>query len=86
MKRYDTDGSGLLSLSEFRAALANLNFRNNDADALFKAYDADGNGQLCYSEFSNLLLGRQVPRVKPTFQGHNQWYNPTKKKSNSILH
>ena len=26
MKRYDTDGSGFLSLSEFRAALANLNF------------------------------------------------------------
>ncbi len=84
MKRYDTDGSGFLSLSEFRAALANLNYRNSDADALFKAYDADNNGQLGYSEFSNLLLGRQVPRIKPTFQGHNQWYNPTKKTSKSI--
>ena len=37
MKRYDTDGSGALSFQEFRAALSQLNFRNRDADMLFRA-------------------------------------------------
>ena len=74
MKRYDTDGSGALSFDEFRAALSQLNFRNRDADMLFRAYDADGNGQLNYVEFSTLLLGRKAPRAKISFQGHNQWY------------
>eukprot|EP00505_MAST-04D_sp_SCG-Rhode-Island_P001978 Stramenopile-MAST_4_protein_1978 len=75
MKRYDSDNSGMLSLQEFRGALSNLNFRNEDADVLFYSYDADGNGFLQYDEFATLLLGREVPRVKPTFQGHNQWYS-----------
>jgi hypothetical protein len=49
--RFDADGSGGLSLEEFRAWLADSAQDTSQAQARFKALDADGDGELSSAEF-----------------------------------
>jgi len=51
-KRFDMNGNGTLSRTEFRAALMAMHFPIQDADMMFDAYDIDSNEQLSYNEFT----------------------------------
>lgn len=52
---FDVDGSGTLTLEEFKAVLTrpggNSAFGESEAEALLKRFDKDGNGVLQYNEF-----------------------------------
>jgi calmodulin len=54
-KAFDRDGSGYLSLDEFRHILTNLGdkFTNEEVNEIFKEADLDGDGKLEYVEFVN---------------------------------
>lgn len=50
-QQYDTDGSGHLSFSEFKAAMFEAGYSDDDAHELFDAIDLDGTGFIRYTEF-----------------------------------
>ncbi|KOO32236.1 protein nlrc3 [Chrysochromulina tobinii] len=73
-REWDTDGSGEISLDEFRQALTMLGingFRDvqeADVDALFQLWDADGSGEIDFDELAIAIKAaikaeKQVRRV-----------------------
>jgi len=73
-REWDTDGSGEISLDEFRQALTMLGingFRDvqeADVDALFQLWDADGSGEIDFEELAIAIKAaikaeKQVRRV-----------------------
>eukprot|EP00946_MAST-07B_sp_MAST-7B-sp1_P002190 g2190.t1 len=70
-KRFDMNGNGTLSRTEFRAALMAMHFPIEDADMIFDAYDIDKNEQLSYKEFTSVLLKRKPLRTKRGYLGTN---------------
>ena len=55
----DDDGSGALSLSEFRKGVRDFQVEidEKDIDGLFKAFDTDGCGTIRYDEFVRVVVG-----------------------------
>ncbi len=58
-KNMDDDGSGQLSLSEFKKGCKEygIDMKENDLRLLFNSFDRDGNGQLSYHEFLVAIRG-----------------------------
>jgi len=49
---YDTANDGVISLSEFKAAMnSSSSYTDNDVENIFKTMDADNNGKIYYTEF-----------------------------------
>jgi hypothetical protein len=57
-RRFDTDKDGVLTLSEFKAALAKYGFRLSDGEVLIimKHCDTRQDGQVSYNEFCDFIL------------------------------
>merc|ERR1719247_294715 len=57
-RRFDTDKDGVLTLSEFKAALAKYGFRLSDQETLIimKHCDTRKDGQVSYNEFCDFIL------------------------------
>jgi Ca2+-binding EF-hand superfamily protein len=55
----DDDGSGALSLAEFKKAMneANLDLQGKDLQQLFQYFDRDGSGEIEYDEFLRGVVG-----------------------------
>lgn len=60
---YDADGSGKMSLKEFKEALVLVGMRlsNEEAKSFFEQADIDGDGQISYQEFEAAII-RDVNR------------------------
>ncbi|CAF0724390.1 unnamed protein product [Didymodactylos carnosus] len=54
---FDTDGSGAISIKEFKQALWALDIQANDQEVqhMFKAIDADKNGEIEFEEFVEIV-------------------------------
>lgn len=61
---FDTDGDGLISTEELRAAISSLEhnlmnlremFQDKKLDEMIKDADADGDGKVSYEEFVRLM-------------------------------
>jgi Ca2+-binding EF-hand superfamily protein len=61
-KTYDKDGSGYLSIDEFRDVVIGLGFNLTEQEiiTLVRRYDLDGNGQISYEEFCIMITGRRM--------------------------
>lgn len=57
-RRFDTDHDGVLTHSEFKAAIAKHGFRLSDDEVtiLFKHFDQRKDGQISYNEFCDAIL------------------------------
>ncbi|MFE7134435.1 EF-hand domain-containing protein [Streptomyces sp. NPDC057638] len=57
-ERYDVDGDGLITASEYKSVMAQLgdfNVTETVAEAIIKAKDANGDGKLTFEEFLGSL-------------------------------
>lgn len=56
---FDTDGSGSISVEEFRIALSSLgkNFMDSEAESVIAEIDMDENGTIDFEEFCNFMAG-----------------------------
>jgi len=60
-KFFDVNGSGSLSIDEFRKAIERIGIQiptQQDVQALFDLYDKDGSGAINYAEFGEAIYGR----------------------------
>ena len=50
-QQYDKDGSGHLNFDDFKAAMEDVGFSDDDYRTIFDAIDMDGSGFIRYTEF-----------------------------------
>ena len=65
-RRFDTDNSGTIDMSEWTTALCKLFRKANKADVenLFREFDEDGGGTIDYEEFAYTLKAAAAPQKK----------------------
>jgi len=57
--KYDSDKDGIISLTEFKTALADSNFSEEDIDTIFQKLDVNNYGGINYTEFLAATLETQ---------------------------
>mmetsp|Transcript_111753 Transcript_111753/g.219073 ORF Transcript_111753/g.219073 Transcript_111753/m.219073 type:complete len:264 (-) Transcript_111753:60-851(-) len=77
-RRFDGNHDGVLTISEFRAALEKFGFSNLPDDfvtTLLRHFDTRQDGQVSYNEFCDTLLDEDFPvgmlKTKPPVQPHH---------------
>jgi len=80
-RRFDTDHDGVLTLAEFKAAIAKYGFRLSDEEVMiiFRHFDQRKDGQISYNEFCDTILDEDVTqemlKTKPhLIPGHDEAY------------
>ncbi|KAG5182009.1 kinase-like domain-containing protein [Tribonema minus] len=61
--QMDTDGSGLIGMADFKAALVRSGLQSTEAEAIFHSIDADDNGLIIYNEFLASAMDVEVDEV-----------------------
>jgi hypothetical protein len=61
-RRFDTDHDGVLTLAEFKQAIAKYGFRLSDDEVMviFRHFDGRGDGQISYNEFCDVIVDEDV--------------------------
>jgi len=71
-RKFDFDHDGVLTLPEFRKALAKWGYMMSDAEALviMKHFDTRKDGQVSYNEFCDALLDQDYTTAMMTLKPH----------------